>query len=121
MLGLRMKQLRKERGLSLCRLADLANVSKSYLSQLERGMHRNPSLLILNKVARTLGIPVDSLLLSDYKDEGDEAILDSEWRSILIGAIKDGMKKEEFIEFRRYLKYETWRKEHNSIHEELQK
>ncbi|WP_053366871.1 helix-turn-helix domain-containing protein [Bacillus sp. FJAT-27245] len=121
MLGLRIRELRKERGLSLCSLAKQANVSKSYLSQIERGMHQNPSLLVLNKVANTLKIPVDSLLFSEGMSKAEEAILDREWREMVIGAIRDGMKKEDFIEYLRYMKYETWRKEHLAIDEEMHK
>ena len=44
--------------LSLRRLAELAEVSNPYLSQLERGLHE-PSVRVLNQVAKALRMPVE--------------------------------------------------------------
>jgi len=42
MIGERIKRLREKKGYSITELARLADISKSYLSQLERGMQCNP-------------------------------------------------------------------------------
>ena len=46
--------------MSIRKLAELANVSNPYLSQIERGL-RNPSADILQQVANALRISVESL------------------------------------------------------------
>lgn len=46
--------------MSLRRLAELADVSNPYLSQIERGL-RNPSAEVLQQVARALKISVETL------------------------------------------------------------
>ncbi|WP_409270389.1 helix-turn-helix domain-containing protein [Neobacillus sp. SCS-31] len=121
MVGTRIKELRVQKGYSICELARLANVSKSYLSQIERGLHKNPSIQVLSKVGKTLGTSVEGLLKEEHSAGKDEIVLDSEWREMLVTAIKEGLRKEDFVEYRKFMKYETWRKEHKSIHEDLQK
>jgi len=43
-------------------LAKKANVTESYISQLLQGKRQNPSLAILKRLARALGVPVGELL-----------------------------------------------------------
>jgi len=43
-------------------LAKRAKVSRSYLAAIEAGHKRNPSLVILQKLAKALGVPVAKLL-----------------------------------------------------------
>lgn len=59
-LGMRIRYLRKERGLSIEDLALKSGVNKNYLSDLERGT-RNPSLSILNRLAEGLSISLETL------------------------------------------------------------
>ena len=54
-LSQKIKHLRSENGFSLGRLAEKAGVSKSYLSQLENSVSKQPSAEILFKVATALG------------------------------------------------------------------
>jgi transcriptional regulator with XRE-family HTH domain len=56
-----LRQLREDRGLSQPQLAKAAttkyvHVSGSYLSQLERGQKKNPSDLVVARLAKTLGV-----------------------------------------------------------------
>lgn len=53
-LGHRIRALRRARGFTLVRLAELAELSHPFLSQLERGLAR-PSMVSLEKIARALG------------------------------------------------------------------
>lgn len=57
-----LKQLREARGLSQRDLAVKAKVSGAYIAQLETGMRKNPSLAVLKRLAKALGVPVGELL-----------------------------------------------------------
>lgn len=102
MLGERIKGLREKNGYSITELAKLANVSKSYLSLIERDIKKNPSLLFLNKMAETLNTSLEYLLgkeklnTNHYRDYE----LDNEWTELVLIAIKNGACK---VDFRNYL------------------
>ncbi|WP_043933679.1 helix-turn-helix domain-containing protein [Bacillus sp. EB01] len=121
MLGSRIKEMRERKGYSISELAKLADVSKSYLSQIERGVQTNPSLQVLNKVAVTLGTTIEYLLWNEGKTDQTELELDKEWKEMILTAIKEGLRKEDFMEYWKYIKYESWKKERQSVNEELQK
>ncbi len=59
-LGARIVYLRKKKKVSQLTLSYLAEVSKTYLSDLERG-RRNPSVLILKRIADALKVPLSEL------------------------------------------------------------
>lgn len=56
-----MRAQRVAAELSLRELAELANVSNAYLSELERGLHE-PSLRVLRAIASALDKPLASML-----------------------------------------------------------
>ena len=58
--GVNIKRIREERGLSLEKLSRLAEVSKSMLGQVERG-ESSPTINVLWKIANGLKIPFSSL------------------------------------------------------------
>jgi len=57
-----LRRLRDERGLTMAELAKKAHVTDAYIAQLETGVKKNPSLEILKRLARALGVPVGELL-----------------------------------------------------------
>jgi transcriptional regulator with XRE-family HTH domain len=59
-LGARVRQLRRERGLTLKALGAEAGLSHPFLSQLERGLAR-PSVGSVERIAHALGVPVTAL------------------------------------------------------------
>ena len=59
-LGMRIKYLRSQKKWSQEDLALEAEVNKNYLSDLERGS-RNPTVKILEKIARALDISLEEL------------------------------------------------------------
>lgn len=61
-LGMRIKYLRESRKLSQEDLALNCGINKNYLSDIENG-RRNPTLLVLNKLAKGLKIDLSTLLL----------------------------------------------------------
>ena len=60
-LGRRIRGARRERGRSLREIAEVAGVSESFLSQVERGV-ASPSVQSLRRIAAALSVPVVTLL-----------------------------------------------------------
>jgi len=57
-----IRKLREDRGLTQEQVAKKAGVSKNYITMLEAGARKNPSLPVLKKLAKALGVPVTELL-----------------------------------------------------------
>ena len=64
-LGEKLRELRKERGLTLEKLADLAGLSKSYLWELENRESQRPSAEKLTALADALGVAATYFLEED--------------------------------------------------------
>ncbi|MDF2856929.1 MAG: transcriptional regulator [Neobacillus sp.] len=111
MIGQRIKRLRQQKGYSITELGKLADVSKSYLSQLERGLQTNPSLQFLIKVSKPLETNLDYLLEDSQVKKLGDFELDDEWKVLIRQAIADGLNKEDFKEFRNYIEFQKWMKD----------
>lgn len=59
-LGIRIQQLRKEKGYSQAKLADLCNLSTNYVGSLERGQ-KSPSLKTLEKISEALEVDIKDI------------------------------------------------------------
>ncbi|AOH55877.1 transcriptional regulator [Peribacillus muralis] len=94
MIGYRVKSLREERNMSISELSTKSGVAKSYISSLERNLQTNPTILVLEKIARILGIKVDALLY----EQGNKS-MDEEWIQIMQDVMGSGISKEEMREF----------------------
>lgn len=70
--GLKLKSLRKSRGISLQRLSDLSGCSPSYISRLERNEKQSPSFPILVALANAL--KVDVLTLAEGLVDKEEIV-----------------------------------------------
>ena len=57
-----LKELRAKRGLNQRDLAKMAGVTNPYITLLETGQRKNPSLAVLKRLAKALGVPVTTLL-----------------------------------------------------------
>ncbi|WP_312469024.1 helix-turn-helix transcriptional regulator [Neobacillus sp.] len=115
MIGTRIKEVREQKGYTLTELADLANVSKSYLSNIERSLNKNPSIHFLMKIAKPLHVSIEYLLteidhLESQLNANGKELLDKEWKRIIEKAIIDGMNKEDFIEYINFIKFKNWEK-----------
>ncbi|MGG3449613.1 helix-turn-helix domain-containing protein [Domibacillus aminovorans] len=100
MIGNRIKQLREKRGYTLTKLAQEAQISKSYLSNLERKPTVNPSLYILSKIAAALGITTDHLIKPEQLIQSETK---NEWTEFLHEAEKASMNKVDLLKFHHYL------------------
>lgn len=59
--GQRIKEIRKAKGLSQEKLANLAEIDRTYLPEVERG-ERNISLVVAEKIANALGERLSQML-----------------------------------------------------------
>ncbi|SDI50566.1 helix-turn-helix domain-containing protein [Alteribacillus bidgolensis] len=113
MIGKKIRLYRRTKGMSLTELSRKANISKSYLSYIERDVKQNPSIEVLKKIAAVMDITVEELiedsLPSIYKEEH---YLDEEWLNLIQEAIDAGISKEQFKDFQEYIKYEKWSRHH---------
>jgi len=57
-----IKKLRVAKGLTQEQVAKQAKVTKNYVTMLESGARKSPSLPVLRRLARALGVPVTELL-----------------------------------------------------------
>lgn len=85
--GVEIKSLRKARGITLSALSDAADLSRGYLSQIERGIS-NPSVKALYNISRALGVTISWFFPPQTKD-------DHELRDYVVRA--GGRKKLTFV------------------------
>jgi transcriptional regulator with XRE-family HTH domain len=57
-----LRRVRAARGLTQLALAKKARVAQGYISSLEAGEKKNPSVAVVRKLAKALGVPVSQLL-----------------------------------------------------------
>jgi XRE family transcriptional regulator of biofilm formation len=57
-----IQKLREAKGMTQRDLAGKAKVTPGYIAQLEMGQKKNPSLAVLQRLAKALGVPVTELL-----------------------------------------------------------
>jgi XRE family aerobic/anaerobic benzoate catabolism transcriptional regulator len=73
-LGERVRAWRSEHGMTRKALSAASGVSERYLAQLEAG-EGNISVLLLRKVARAMGVPVEDLVREDNSPEKSIALI----------------------------------------------
>jgi transcriptional regulator with XRE-family HTH domain len=75
-----IKAKRKAKGMKRIALARAAKVTPAYITQLETGERKNPSLAVLKKIASALGVPVGILTKTggDTKMSSSAVVWDSD-------------------------------------------
>ena len=108
MVGEKIKRLRVRKKYSITELSEKANVSKSYLSYIERGIQENPSLQVLSRLAKTLDTTVEFLMGQDTMSHTDEGYsIDQEWLQLVDEAIKNGISKDDFSYYLDFIKFKN--------------
>ena len=74
-LGKRVQQLREMQGLSRSELADRVGVHRGYITLIEQEQRENPTLEMLRKLAKGLGVSV-AILAEESEGELQAAALD---------------------------------------------
>jgi transcriptional regulator with XRE-family HTH domain len=101
LLGRRLRQERRRRGLTLEDLAAASGVSRSMLSEVERGS-RVPTVLVLDRIATGLGTSIARLLREEQpartvvlrRDEQDVARDASGWERRVLSPVLAGVEFE---------------------------
>lgn len=109
MIGNNIYKLRKQRGLTLSELAERAKVSKSYLSNIERNIHINPSIQVMEKIAVVLHVDLSMLLKSEIGEVAPS--IDEEWLHFIHELIEAGIKIEDIRENISLLEFIKWRQQ----------
>lgn len=107
MIGKNIAELRKSKGLTLSELAKRSNISKSYLSNIERNVNQNPSIAVLEKIANVLSVEVN-FLIGD-KEEVKDNKNDKEWNDFVSELKRAGVKKEQIHEYKELIEFISWK------------
>ena len=100
-LGRRVQAVRLERGLTLQRLAELAAVSVSMLSAVERGQ-KAPTVIVLDRIAHGLGVALADLVATPtdtrviLRRAADQDLVDEPggWRRVILTPVVAGVNFE---------------------------
>jgi len=65
--GLRVRKFRSQRGFSQEGLAEKTGIHRTYIGGIERG-ERNPTLLMIHRIAEALGISLAQLFADEEED-----------------------------------------------------
>lgn len=106
MIGENIASLRKKKGLTLSELAERSNISKSYLSNIERSINKNPSVHVVEKIAKVLDVDVKNII----KGSGEKQAIEKEWLDLIDELKRSGIRIEELSEYRPLLEFIKWRK-----------
>lgn len=60
----RMKEIRKEKGITLTEIANKTGISIGYLSHLEKGTRKNPSVEMMDKISKCLDKSVSDVFFT---------------------------------------------------------
>ena len=106
--GKNIAELRKRRGYTLSELSKLANISKSYLSNIERNINKNPSIEVVQKLAKVLNVDVITLLKSEL-DKDTHYFIEKEWMEFVTKLKQLGLKKEHLDQYGTLIEFIKWK------------
>lgn len=107
MLGKNIQRIRKGKGLTLSECAQRANISKSYLSNIERNLHQNPSIQIIEKIADGLDVDLRTLI---GVEQSNKLLPEHEWLNFVNELKNSGVKKDQLQEFKTVIEFAKWQK-----------
>ncbi|WLR49136.1 helix-turn-helix transcriptional regulator [Halobacillus litoralis] len=106
MIGENIQNLRKKRGMSLTVLAEYADISKSYLSNIERNLNKNPSVHMIGKIAGVLEVSPIELLGLEQENK-----IEPEWLDFIHELKRIGVDKERIKEYKLLIDFINWQHE----------
>lgn len=112
MIGNNISRLRKSRGYSLTELAHLSKISKSYLSNIERNINKNPSLEVMIKIAAVLKVDISSLVKNRTEGETDSNF-EQEWVDFINELKELEVKKNQVKEYKTLIEFIRWKNDNS--------
>jgi XRE family transcriptional regulator, master regulator for biofilm formation len=112
MIGKNIARLRNQRGYSLSELAELTNISKSYLSNIERNLNKNPSLQIMIKIASVLKVDIITLLQTGLEEDRN-LFMEKEWFDFVLELKESGLEKEQIHQYKTVIEFIRWKNENS--------
>ncbi len=109
MIGKNIYEIRLRRGLTLTELAERAGIAKSYLSNIERNLNKNPSINVIEKIASVLQVDLKSILNSEGSESIDNSILDSDWIELAKELKESGLDKSDLEDYKTLIEFIKWR------------
>ena len=111
-LGHRIRRARQTKGITGAQLAERIGVSANYISELERGIKKNPSMQVIAGMSDVLAVPVDyffgvpsnrlsRLIPSDLSSYVQESILQPYGATGGLNDLDDEVVMEAFVEYLR--------------------
>lgn len=114
MIGKNIYRIRKQRGLTLSELAEKALISKSYLSNIERNLNKNPSIQVIEKIAAVLHVDLRNLLKSEEELNQEElSHKKEEWPDFIYELKALGIDKENINDYKILIEFIKWYQEKN--------
>jgi transcriptional regulator with XRE-family HTH domain len=113
MFGKTIYQIRKSKGYSLSQLAERVGISKSYLSNIEREIKKNPSIHVMGKIALALDMDLNELLRYG-EEQAKEQQLEKEWLDFLNELMQTGVNKEQIHDYKILVEFMRWYNERNA-------
>ena len=107
MIGKKISEIRKDRGFTLSELAEKSNVSKSYLSNIERDLNQNPTVEVVIKLANVLQVDIDTIL-SPITKQNNPQLLEKEWVEFVGELKKSGLQKEQLHQYKPLIEFIPW-------------
>lgn len=110
MIGKKIAEIRKNRGFTLSELAEKSNISKSYLSNIERDLNQNPSVEVVIKLAKVLQVNIDTILSPIIKQD-NHGIMEKEWIDFVSDLKSSGVNKEQLPYYKPLIEFIQWQNE----------
>jgi len=107
MIGDRIRSIRVQKKMTLSKLAEKSNVTKSYLSNIERNISNNPTIEFVEKIALALNMKPESLLGWE-KEENETSSLGNSFSSLKNYLLT--MEDEQLIELKDYIEFTLWKR-----------
>ncbi|MBM6619061.1 helix-turn-helix domain-containing protein [Bacillus suaedaesalsae] len=102
--GKKIQDLRTKKGMTLSELSKVSGVSKSYLSFIERGIQKNPSIDVIERLAAALEVQPHVIYSKITKPQLSLKELDQEVIELAIEMSKANINKEKLKQLIEILK-----------------
>lgn len=110
MIGKKIYEKRKQKGLTLSELAGQAKISKSYLSNIERSLNRNPSIQVVRRIADVLNMELEVLLSAENSYKNDKEF-DQDLIDLATELKETGIEKKQLKEYKTLIEFIKWQKQ----------